>query len=207
MYGPSHAPRSGLPLLWSRASKVRTFHDLGLYGCLLHNRLPVVLLGIFFGFQFDGYEWIHWELEAFRIDEYIGYAKSGKPFDSGIAVQFLSGMSLFCSEVRRRDWDGQMANNWQLVTILCNNRRNCRRSRCRARSFGSYDGIHLLLGYYCLLSHRLLGMERQWLGIQLRSSRLRRWWSGRNRFGYVCARVFNDLGQETGKNDVEFQTP
>lgn len=66
MYGPAHDSRTRLPLLGARAPKVCTLHDLGVYGILLNHRLPMVLLGLFAGFQLNCDKWIYWKLGPFR---------------------------------------------------------------------------------------------------------------------------------------------
>jgi hypothetical protein len=52
MYGPADDSGPWLFLLRTGTAKVCTFHDMGLYGILLHNRLSMVLLGLLSSVQF-----------------------------------------------------------------------------------------------------------------------------------------------------------
>jgi hypothetical protein len=49
MHGLDHDPGTRIPLLWTRTPKVCALYDLGVYGLILGHRLPMVLLGLFFG--------------------------------------------------------------------------------------------------------------------------------------------------------------
>ena len=51
MHGATHDSGPRISLLWSCTTKVRPLNDLGMYGFFLSHCLPVVLLGIFSGFQ------------------------------------------------------------------------------------------------------------------------------------------------------------
>lgn len=72
MYGPVDDSWTGLPILGACAAKVCTFHDLGVYGFFLGDRVPVVLLGLLAGVQLLCHQRIHWGLETFRSIEHIG---------------------------------------------------------------------------------------------------------------------------------------
>lgn len=82
MHGLDHGPRSGIPILRSCATKVGIVHDLGMYGFILDNSVPMVFLGLFAGLQLDGYEWIYRRLRTFRSDECPGNAISRITVDS-----------------------------------------------------------------------------------------------------------------------------
>ena len=72
MHGLADDSGTGLSILWTRATKVCPFNDLGVYGFLLDNRVPVVFLGIFASIQLICYKRIYWRLETFWSDEYTG---------------------------------------------------------------------------------------------------------------------------------------
>jgi len=72
MYGPVDDSWTGLPILGTCTAKVSTFHDLGVYGFFLGDRVSVVLLGLFAGVQLLCHQRIYWGPETFRSNEYIG---------------------------------------------------------------------------------------------------------------------------------------
>jgi len=76
MHGPTYDTGSGIPLFGPRTSKVCAVHDLGVYGILLGHCLSMVLLGLFFGFQRLGHQWLHWQPQTFRPSKYTWKAVS-----------------------------------------------------------------------------------------------------------------------------------
>jgi len=82
MHGVDHGAGTGLPILGSRATQVGSVHDLGVYGFLLCHCLPMVFLGLFIGFQLDGYKWVYRGFGTLRFDERAGYAISRIAVDS-----------------------------------------------------------------------------------------------------------------------------
>lgn len=68
MYGPTHDSGTRLPVLWTSPPKVCTLHDLGVYGIFLSHRFPMVLLGVFAGFQPFCNKWIYWRPGTFWSD-------------------------------------------------------------------------------------------------------------------------------------------
>jgi len=49
----------------------------------------------------------------------------------------------------------------------------------------------------------MLGMERQWLGLQVRCHGLRRRWTRRNRFWSFCACILDDSRKTSREDDAE----
>jgi hypothetical protein len=148
LHGARHDSRHRLPLLRTRASKISTLHDLGLYGLLLCDNLPMVLLGLLPRFLVKWDQRIYWGHETFWIDEYSWGTKSRKSFNTGVAVFVLSD------------------------DVLCHHRSYRDRRYCGARKTGAYDGFYLHMGDAGVLPDRILGLEYQRLGVQVWSSRL-----------------------------------
>ncbi len=101
MYGLAHDSGPGIPILGSGPEEVRTIHDLGMYGLVLGDRLPVVFLGVFFGIQLFGYQWVHRQLTPFWPHEYPGDAFAWIASHSGASVLVLP--SEFHSPITNRD--------------------------------------------------------------------------------------------------------
>lgn len=55
-HGADHDTGSRLPLLWARTKEIGVEHDHSMYGLVLGDHIPMVLLRIFFGFQQLRYE-------------------------------------------------------------------------------------------------------------------------------------------------------
>jgi hypothetical protein len=105
------------------------------------------------------------------------------------------------SQIYPQDWSPTLTAS---DAILRRYGRHCHRSHRRTRTAPPGHGIYLLLGNSRLLPHRLLGVERWGLGLQVRSHGLRWWRACRNRLRHVGSRVLNGPGPTAGEDDVEF---
>ena len=93
-----------------------------------------------------------------------------------------------------------------IASILCYYSSHCRWCCCRTWPSHPRHGFHFLLGNTRILPDRMLGMEYQWLGIQIWSPRLRRRWTCRDWIRSFCTCILDGSGETSREDDVEFQT-
>ena len=71
-HGVNNGTGSWLPLLRARTQKVSTFTDMGVYGGRDSHHFPMVLLGLFAGFQPVRNQWLHWRPSKVWFNEDLG---------------------------------------------------------------------------------------------------------------------------------------
>lgn len=90
--GHGHDSRPGLPLLRSRAAKIRSQHDLGVYGFNVHRHLSVVFLGLLARLLPHCDERVHWRFAQLWPYEDACGSESRLSTGAGVVVRLVSGV-------------------------------------------------------------------------------------------------------------------
>lgn len=91
MHGLAYDSGTGVSILGSRSTEVRAFHDMGVHGIVLDSCLPMVLLGLFLGFQFLRNEWIHRKPGAYWSQSHAWHAITWITTHPRTSIRFLPG--------------------------------------------------------------------------------------------------------------------
>lgn len=103
MYGLGNDTRPWVPIFWSRTKEVCIVHDLGVYGFILSNCVPMVLLGLLFGLQLLCDKRIYWQFGTLRIEGNAWHTFARIATYSRTSVLFLPGQLFpvisYCSNI------------------------------------------------------------------------------------------------------------